>query len=280
MSKSIQLSQIKDIIDLALNEDIGTGDITTGAIFDGTENSEAIILSKNSGIFCGADIIKHIYSVVDKNVVIDIQCQDGSRIQYGDMVAHLKGSTKSILIGERTMLNFIQRMSGIATKTDELAVLLEGTSIKILDTRKTVPGLRLLDKYAVLAGGGSNHRFGLYDMVMIKDNHISAAGSISNAVSLVRQRYGNTYQIEVETGTLDEVREALEAKIDIIMLDNMDKALMQQSLDIIQGTVKVEVSGNMDKERIKDIRDLKIDFISLGALTHSVRAFDLSMKFS
>jgi nicotinate-nucleotide pyrophosphorylase (carboxylating) len=182
-------------------------------------------------------------------------------------------------MGERTALNFIQRMSGIATRTNSLVKILDGTNIKILDTRKTAPGLRLIDKYSVKAGGGENHRIGLFDMVLIKDNHIAAAGSITAAVAKVREKWDSLYKIEVETSNLAEVREALECSPDVIMLDNMDKNTMREAVSMINKKSKIELSGNMDEAKLENLKDLDVDYISIGALTHSVKAFDFSMKF-
>ena len=200
-------------------------------------------------------------------------------MKKGDALVRIKGRTGSILTGERTVLNFLGHMCGVATKTKELTSLLKGTAIKILDTRKTMPGFRVLDKYAVRSGGGENHRMGLYDMVLIKDNHIKAAGGIAEAVVKARSAYGDKYKIEVETTNIDEVREALSQDIDIIMLDNMDRKTMKMAVNIIAGKRKIDASGNMDIKKIRQIRDFRIDYISIGAITHSVNSLDLSMKF-
>ncbi len=279
MKNALKKSDIQSLIIRALSEDVGDGDITSNAIFDEAEKSEAVILAKEKGIFCGGAIIKYIYEVIDPEIKIRLRVKDGDCLHPGDRAASLRGSTKNILLGERTVLNFIQRMCGIATRAHYLSSLLKGTNIKILDTRKTAPGFRLLDKYAVRTGGGMNHRMGLYDMIMIKDNHIKSAGSIREAVHRVRELYGNTYKVEVEATDLDEVKEALSSKADIIMLDNMNRTSIEKACQLIGNRAKIEVSGNIDEKKIKKIRDLKIDYISIGALTHSVRAFDLSMKF-
>lgn len=279
MDTTVKKSEIMPIIQLALKEDIGSGDVTSNAIFKGTEESEAVIIAKEGGIFCGGDIIQFIYEEIDPEVGVSPEIGDGTPVQSGDVVARISGPTKSILIGERTVLNFIQRMCGIATKTRNICSLLEGTRITILDTRKTAPGLRLLDKYAVKIGGGLNHRMGLFDMVLIKDNHIKAAGGIPEAVKRVKSAHGKKYRIEVETTNLDEVREALDSGVDTIMLDNTDRKTMQEACELIRGKAKIEISGNIDEEKIGDIVDLSIDYISIGALTHSVKAFDLSMRF-
>jgi nicotinate-nucleotide pyrophosphorylase (carboxylating) len=267
------------LIKMAMEEDIAAGDVTSLAIFDGSEKSSAYIMAKQNGIVCGTDLVKWVYEAIDNTVKVNIEIADGSPAAKGDAAVRITGSTKSILEGERTALNFFQRMSGIATKTNELVRLVEGTKIKILDTRKTLPGFRMIDKYSVRTGGGENHRIGLYDMVLIKDNHIRAAGSITAAVKKVRAKWKNRFRVEVETTTLDEVKEALDSAADIIMLDNMDKPMMQKACGIIAAQAQIECSGNMDADRIRDLRDLDIDFISIGSLTHSVEAFDWSMKF-
>ncbi|MBN2041136.1 MAG: carboxylating nicotinate-nucleotide diphosphorylase [Spirochaetes bacterium] len=278
MTNFLRDDDIRPVIILALREDIGDGDITTNAIFNGNGNSEAVIIANEDGIFCGGEVVKLIYKEIDPTVSVSILKKDGKKIKKGDKVIKIKGHVKSLLTGERTCMNFIQRMSGIATKTGRICSQLKGTGITLLDTRKTAPGLRLLDKYSVKCGGGQNHRIGLFDMVMIKDNHIKAAGSITESVKRIRDIYGKKYRIEVETTTIDEVKEACACKPDFIMLDNMDKAMMQQAIKQVNGYAKIEISGNLDEDRLKEISDLKIDFISVGALTHSVRAFDLSMK--
>ncbi|MDY6934599.1 MAG: carboxylating nicotinate-nucleotide diphosphorylase [Spirochaetota bacterium] len=271
--------EIKPLIILALKEDIGNGDITSCAIFQRRDISTAIIYAKEDSIFCGGEVVNCVYNEIDPNLKISIQIKDGSLISKDEMAIEIDGNTKSILMGERLALNFIGRMSGIATKVHRVCKTLEGTDVKLFDTRKTLPGFRLLDKYSVKMGGGHNHRLGLYDMVMIKDNHIKAAGSIQEAVNRVRAAHGNKYKIEVESKTLMEVEEAVESGVDVIMLDNMNPELMQRSIELIDGRSKIEISGNIDEVKIRKIRNLKIDYISMGALTHSVRSMDYSMKF-
>jgi nicotinate-nucleotide pyrophosphorylase (carboxylating) len=280
MKNFLKENDIRPVIILALREDIGHGDITTNAIFNGNSNSEAIIIANEDGIFCGGDIAKNIFNEIDAAVKVTVLVKDGKNVKKGDKLVKISGRTKSLLTGERTCLNFAQRMSGIATKTNRIAGQLKNTGIAVLDTRKTVPGLRLLDKYAVKCGGGKNHRMGLFDMILIKNNHIKAAGSITEAVIAVKDAYGKKYKIEVETRTLNEVREALKCKPDIIMLDNMNKNTMRNAIDIINGKTKIEVSGNIDENNLQNISDLKIDYVSIGGLTHSVNAFDLSMRFN
>ncbi|HOO71025.1 MAG TPA: carboxylating nicotinate-nucleotide diphosphorylase [Spirochaetota bacterium] len=279
MTAHIEIDDVEELILLALKEDIGDGDVTSEAIFTPADESAASMIAKEDGVFCGADMVKHVYSFIDPKIRVSALVPEGSAVTKGTAVLELEGPTAGLLSGERTALNFIQRMGGIATKTSRLVTLLEGTGIRILDTRKTLPGFRLLDKYAVRAGGGSNHRMGLYDMVMIKDNHIKAAGSITAAVETVRRKHGSAYRVEVETTTLDEVAEAVRAEADIIMLDNMDRAAMEKAAGAIGGKARIEVSGNMDEARLGSLRGLAVDFVSIGALTHSVQALDLSMKF-
>ena len=275
----LKKEDVKDIIRLALEEDVKTGDVTTGAIFTEKDTTEALIVAKQEGIYCGTPMVEYVYSEMHPGISITVNREEGSRVQAGDTVITVSGNTRAILGGERTVLNFIQRMSGIATRTRQIVDLLQGTGIKLLDTRKTAPGLRVPDKYAVACGGGTNHRMGLFDMVMIKDNHIKAAGGISAAVTMVRRQHGETYRVEVETTSLDQVREALDAGADIIMLDNMDNSTMLEAVNIIGDAAETEVSGNMDEKRILSLRNIPVNYISMGALTHSVTAFDLSMKF-
>jgi nicotinate-nucleotide pyrophosphorylase (carboxylating) len=271
--------KILPLIKNALDEDISTGDVTSSAIFTGAELSEAYIMAKQNGIVCGSDIVRWVYECVDPRIETTILLSDGSKVTSGDIAISFHGPTKSLLEGERTALNFFQRMSGISSKTHATVELLKGSSIKILDTRKTLPGFRMIDKYSVKTGGGTNHRIGLFDMVLIKDNHIKAAGSITNAVQKVRDKWGNTYRIEVETTTLDEVQEALSMSAEIIMLDNMNIETMLQATAIIDGRAEVEISGNITAERIAELKKIPVNYISIGALTHSVDAFDWSMKF-
>jgi nicotinate-nucleotide pyrophosphorylase (carboxylating) len=275
----LEKEKILPLIRTALDEDIATGDVTSSAIFTGTEISEAYIIAKQNGIVCGTDIVRWVYECVDPRIETTIRLSDGLKVTSGDIAVSFHGSTKSLLEGERTALNFFQRMSGISSKTYSAVELLKGSSIKILDTRKTLPGFRMIDKYSVKTGGGTNHRIGLFDMVLIKDNHIKAAGSIKDAVQKVRNKWGNTYRIEVETTTLDEVQEALSMNADIIMLDNMNNETMIKATTLIDGKAEVEISGNITAERITDIKKIPVNYISIGALTHSVDAFDWSMKF-
>ena len=265
---------ISKIILNALKEDSGKGDITTNLIVKKKQKASAVLLAKEEGIVAGLNIAKQL----DRNISWRPFVKDGDLVQPGVTIAEVKGNLRSLLTGERTALNFLQRMSGIATSTALYVETIKGTNTKILDTRKTVPGLRLLDKYAVKTGGGTNHRIGLYDMLLIKDNHIKAAGSIKSAVQKIKKGLKKKIKIEVETTNLDEVREALDSKVDIIMLDNMTPETMTEAVKLINGNVKTEASGNVDLKRVRAIAETGVDYISIGALTHSVKALDISMK--
>lgn len=279
MENKILKKNVESLIRLALQEDINAGDITSSAIFSRDNISKASIVSKGEGILCGSQIVRFVYEIIDRDVDVELLIGDGAPIVPGMEVIGISGPTISVLMGERIALNFLQRMTGIATKTFSVVSMLKGSQISILDTRKTLPGFRLLDKYAVRTGGGTNHRMGLFDMVMIKDNHIRGAGSITRAIKMTRDLYGARYSIEVETTTLDEVREATASQADIIMLDNMSNSLMEAAIEIINKSAKIEISGNIDENRISSIKNLAVDYISMGSLTHSVQAFDLSMQF-
>lgn len=280
--KDLQIPKkdVEGIIRLALDEDIGAGDITSLAVFDEKHRSRARIVAKENGVFCGGDMIAHVYGMIDPLVSVTVLIPEGGDIRSSDVAAEIEGPTIAVLSGERTALNFLQRMSGIATRTRRIVNAVSGSGIKILDTRKTCPGLRFLDKYSVAAGSGTNHRMGLYDMILVKENHISAAGGISRAVDLVRSRYGRKYKVEVEASTPDEADEAAACGADIIMLDNMDDGAIEKSIGLIGGRSKIEVSGNIDEDRMRTIALKKVDYVSIGALTHSVKAFDLSMLVS
>jgi len=265
------------LIKTALEEDLHTqGDVTSQSIFSLEENSFRLI-SKDSGILCGREIFEAVFKEVDPEVMLKFNFADGDILAHKDEIAIISGKVSSMLIAERTALNFLSHLSGIATKTSAFVAASSGKT-EILDTRKTLPGYRVLHKYAVKCGGGTNHRMGLFDLVMIKDNHADAAGGISKAVAAVRAKHGAKYGIEVETRNLDEVQEALDNKVDIIMLDNMDNQLTSQAVQLIDGKAKVEASGNMTLERIPGVAETGVDFISIGELTHTVRAFDFSLR--
>lgn len=272
------LEAIAPIIDAGLNEDVNTGDLTTDLLIPADTQTTAIMIAKADGVIAGLPVAEAVFKKLDPNVHFICHITDGSKVKYGDLICTIEGTYRALLTGERLALNFLQRMSGIATETSKYVKAVKGTKTEILDTRKTVPGLRLLDKYAVKAGGGTNHRIGLYDMVMIKDNHISVAGGISNAVKAIKPNIGENIKIEVETTTIDEVQEALNAGADIIMLDNMNNETMKKAVGIIAGRAKVEASGNMTLERVKEVAATGVDYISIGALTHSVIALDISQK--
>ncbi len=275
------LIEKKDYIDLikkALYEDLlDVGDVTSEPLFENNYQSVFILYSKNDGILCGKDIFTEVFNQVDKKCMVEFYFNDRDLLKKGDKVARVKGSILSILKGERTSLNIISHLSGIATKTYEFNQKANG-KVKILDTRKTIPGLRSLQKYAVFCGGGKNHRMGLYDMVLIKDNHIDASGGIKNAVDKIRKKWGEKYKIEVETRNMNEVKEALSCNVDIIMLDNMSIDLMKEAVKIINKKFKIEASGNMTFDQIAEVAETGVDFISFGELTHTIKAFDFSLK--
>lgn len=264
------------LIKIALNEDLkNIGDVTSDAIFK-NEESTFILLSKENGILCGCKVFSETFKAIDKNIKIDFNYDDRAFINKGCVVAKIKGKVVNILKGERTALNFISHLSGISTKVNEFVKSTEGR-IKILDTRKTIPGMRALQKYAVYCGGGHNHRMGLYDMVLIKDNHIDAAKGITNAVKRVREKWSNKYKIEIETRNMDEVKEAVFCKVDRIMLDNMNVNEIKKAVNIINNQIEIEVSGNVNLDKIKKLSKLKINFVSIGELTHTIKAFDFSL---
>lgn len=263
------------IIENALLEDIGTGDISTNFLIDENEVRLGYLKVKESGIIAGLPIAFHVFRKLDAKFSGIQKVDEGSRVKEGTVIAELHGTLRALLSGERTALNLLQRMSGIATKTFIFVNEIKGTKAKILDTRKTAPGLRILDKYAVKTGGGTNHRMGLYDMVMIKDNHIKAAGGIYRAVELAKAKIKPGIKIEVETSNIKEVKEAIEAEADIIMLDNMAVELMNEAVKLINGKAEVEASGNISIKNVKAVAETGVDFISVGALTHSVKALDI-----
>ena len=279
MNKSgLNIDTIKTVIDYALKEDIGDGDITTNSLIPIDLKAKATMIAKSSGVIAGLSVAEYVFRTLSSDITWNTFVNDGDKISSGDVILEVSGSYRALLTGERVALNFLQRMSGIATMTANYVEVLRDFKTKILDTRKTVPGLRLLDKYAVMTGGGTNHRIGLYDMVLIKDNHIKIAGGITKAVAQVKKNLPDGIKIEVETTTVEEVLEALAARVDIIMLDNMNNIIMAECVKIIDGKAKVEASGNMTIERLNEVAATGVDFISIGALTHSVTAFDISMN--
>ncbi|MGE5628617.1 MAG: carboxylating nicotinate-nucleotide diphosphorylase [Solirubrobacterales bacterium] len=268
---------VDDIIKIALMEDIPNCDITTDYVIEPHSRCQADLFAKGNGVIAGLEVFERVFTILG-DVTVQLIKAEGDMVTSGDLIARIKGSTLNILKGERTALNLLQRMSGIATITREYADKIKHTNTKLLDTRKTTPGLRILEKYAVTVGGGYNHRFNLSDGIMLKDNHISAAGGIRQAVEKVRERCSFVRKIEVETESLDMIMEALEAEADIIMLDNMDIDTMKKAVHIINKRALTEASGNVSLETIKEIAETGVDFISCGALTHSYKALDLSLK--
>ena len=268
-----------DFLLAALKEDIGTGDITTLSCVPANGVSKGRFIAKAAGVICGIDILKRVFALLDEAVIIDSCVKDGASVGRGDVICEIGGPSVSILTGERVALNIVQRLSGIATRTSEAVFAVKGLGTRIADTRKSTPGLRVLEKYAVRVGGGHNHRFNLADGVLIKDNHIKAAGGIKAAVEAVCRLAPHTLRIEVETETMDEVSEALAAGADIIMLDNMSPDMMSQAVRLCKGKALTEASGNMGERDLRQVAETGVDIISIGALTHSVTALDISLKF-
>ena len=272
---------INALLDLGIEEDISTGDITTESIIPESMNAAATMTAKQDGVISGLEIVKMVYDRFQKDVVFTPYFKDGDSVKKGDVILKVEATYPTLLCGERLSLNIFQRMCGIATETAKYVKELADTHTELLDTRKTAPGLRVLDKMAVKHGGGTNHRMGLYDMVMIKDNHIKMAGGIAKAVEQVRARIAEGIKIEVETTNLDEVHQAIEAGADIIMLDNMDNNTMTEAVRIIKAAdkgIKTEASGNMSIPRLKEVAATGVDYISVGALTHTVKGMDISMN--
>ncbi len=269
---------IDKLIDLAIEEDIATGDVTTNSIIPANSRAVAEMKMKADGVISGLEIARRVYERFEKDIAWEPKVKDGDTVKKGDIILRIEASYRCLLLGERLSLNILQRMSGIATEAAKYVKELAGTHTQLLDTRKTAPGLRVLDKMAVKDGGATNHRMGLYDMAMIKDNHIKVAGNITNAIQAVRANIPAGIKIEVETTNLDEVREALASGAEIIMLDNMSNAEMTEAVKLIGGRAKTEASGNMSIPRLKEVAATGVDFISVGALTHSVTALDISMN--
>ena len=263
----------------ARSEDVGTGDITTESTIPETARAHGLYKAKESGVLCGIGVAARVFELIDRDIEFTPLKRDGDRIEKGEIIAEVRGKATNVLTGERVGLNLMQRMSGIATRTAEAVAQVEGTGAKICDTRKTTPGLRVVEKYAVKVGGGTNHRFNLADGILIKDNHIVAAGSITNAVRAARANAPHTLKIEVEVETFDELNEALDVGADIIMLDNMSCEDMKKAVGIVNGRAVTEASGNMGDRNLKEVADCGVDLISIGALTHSVRSLDISLKF-
>ena len=269
---------VDDIIKTAINEDINYIDTSADLVFSDDDRTTAYFVAKADGVLCGIDVAFRVFELLDDTFECKIYKKDGDIIKMGDLIADFSGKTECLLKGERTALNLLQHMSGIATATNNAVKLIEGTNASVADTRKTLPGLRALQKYAVTIGGGKNHRYNLSDGVMLKDNHIDACGSITAAVKKVRENLGHMVKIEVETRNLEEVKEALQTGVEVIMLDNMNNDEMALAVKLADGKALLEASGNITAETIKSVAQTGVDIISIGALTHSVKAFDISMK--
>ncbi len=279
MPEALYFNGLDDLIRNALAEDIGTGDITTLSCIPEDAVSTGVLLAKDEGVVCGLSVAARVFALLDPHVTLTPRVEDGAAVAKGDILADIQGPSRSVLTGERTALNLLQRLSGIATRTRLAVDSISGTKTKIVDTRKTTPGLRVLEKYAVRCGGGGNHRFNLSDGILIKDNHIVAAGGITEAVRRVRRLAPHTLKIEVETENLAQIDEALAAGADIIMLDNMSLEEMRKAVAHIAGRALTEASGNMGDKDLRQVAETGVDFISIGALTNAVRALDISLRF-
>ncbi len=269
---------IDELIKKAITEDINYIDVSSAYLFDDNHRTQAYFVSKADGVLCGIEVALRVFSLLDNTLEYKLYKHDGDEIKQGDLIAEFSGKTLKLLEGERTALNLLQHMSGVASMTNAAVKAIEGTGSTIADTRKTLPGLRAIQKYAVTCGGGHNHRYNLSDAAMLKDNHIDAGGGITKTVKTLREKIGHTVKIEVETRTLDEVREAVDAGADIIMLDNMNLETMQEAVRIIDGKALTEASGNVTLDNIRTVALAGVDIISMGAITHSVKAFDISMR--
>lgn len=265
-------------IRMALEEDITSEDVSTNAVMPTNVKGTVDLIAKGDGVIAGMDVYARVFKLLDESMEIEMFCQDGDEVKKGDLMAKVTGDIRVLLSGERVALNYLQRMSGIATYTRSVVKLLEGSGVTLLDTRKTTPNCRVFEKYAVRVGGGCNHRYNLSDGVLLKDNHIGAAGSITKAIQMAKAYAPFVRKIEIETETLEQVAEAVEAGADIIMLDNMTPEVMKQAVALIDGRAQTECSGNITKENIARIREIGVDFVSSGALTHSAPILDISMK--
>ena len=270
--------QADELIRLALQEDITSEDVSTNAVMPTAQQGTVDLIAKEDGIMAGLDVYARVFTLLDPATVVTFQVKDGDRVKPGDLIGTVTGDIRVLLSGERVALNYLQRMSGIATYTRQVADLLEGSGVTLLDTRKTTPNCRIFEKYAVQDGGGCNHRYNLSDGVLLKDNHIGAAGSITNAIQMAKAYAPFVRKIEIEVETLEQVKEAVDAGADIIMLDNMTPDTMRQAVELIDGRAQTECSGNITKENIARIREIGVDFVSSGALTHSAPILDISMK--
>lgn len=273
----LDIRAIETIIQNALAEDIGFGDITTNSIVPSDKQGQGHVITKEPGVIAGLDVAELVFRLVDPTLVITRHVADGDQVPKGQMLMEIAGSARSILTGERVALNFLQRMSGIATRTAKFVEMVRYYNAKIVDTRKTTPGLRVLEKYAVVVGGGRNHRFGLFDAVLIKDNHIEIAGGVKQAIIAARHQIPHTMRVEVEVENMEMIDEALEVKADIIMLDNMTPEQMDEAVEKIAGRALVEASGGVTEETVVEIAKTGVDYISIGALTHSIKSLDISL---
>ena len=278
MNPITMMMNADELILLALKEDITSEDITTNAVMREKKMGEVELLCKQTGVIAGLDVFARVFQLLDPDTEIEFYAKDGDRVEKGQLLGLVKGDIRVLLSGERTALNYLQRMSGIATYTREIADLLKGSKTKLLDTRKTTPNMRIFEKYAVKAGGGYNHRYNLSDGILLKDNHISAAGGVKNAIEMAKEYAPFVLKIEIETENLDMVKEAVEAGADIIMLDNMTPEEMQEAVAFIDGRAQTECSGNVTRENIEKVISVGVDYISSGALTHSAPILDLSLK--
>jgi nicotinate-nucleotide pyrophosphorylase (carboxylating) len=278
----LEMLTVDRIIKNALEEDLGWGDVTTDSTIPMEAAIKGLFIAKEQGIVCGIEVCKRVFEMMDSSITFEILIKDGQKAQNGDHIAKISGPARSILKGERVSLNLLQRMSGIATAANKYAEAVKGTTARVVDTRKTMPGLRILDKYSVLVGGCYNHRFNLSDLVLIKDNHIKAAGGITPAVKAAKGKLSHALKIEVEVESLEQLKEALEAGADIIMLDNMTLEMMREAVQTAKGKALLEASGNVALEGDRSVRAIAqtgVDIISVGALTHSVSAMDISLRF-
>lgn len=278
MNKITMDLQVDHLIEEALREDISSEDVTTNSVMKEAVQGEVELLCKQDGIVAGLDVFERVFHLLDANTNVEFFCKDGEEVKNGQLMAKVTGDIRVLLSGERVALNYLQRMSGIATYTKSVAKLLEGTKTKLLDTRKTTPNMRIFEKYAVRVGGGYNHRYNLSDGVLLKDNHIGAAGSVRKAVEMAKEYAPFVRKIEIETENLEMVKEAVEAGADIIMLDNMTPEVMKEAVKLIDGRAETECSGNVTKENIERLVEVGVDYISSGALTHSSPILDLSLK--
>lgn len=278
MNEITMKMQADKLIRMALQEDITSEDVSTNAVMRSAVKGTVDLIAKEEGIIAGLDIYARVFEILDEKTQIDFYCKDGEEVKKGQLMATVTGDIRVLLSGERVALNYLQRMSGIATYTRQVVKLLEGSKVTLLDTRKTTPNCRVFEKYAVRVGGGCNHRYNLSDGVLLKDNHIGAAGSVTKAVQMAKEYAPFVRKIEIEVETLEQVKEAAEAGADIIMLDNMTPETMKQAVELIDGRAQTECSGNITKENIARIREIGVDFVSSGALTHSAPILDISMK--